>query len=272
MFGRITPVVRNLLIINVAIYFLGYLFKFDLSNLFGLHYVFADSFYPFQFVTYMFLHGSVMHLFSNMFALFIFGPLLEQFWGPKRFLIFYLVTGVGSGILFSITDFFEKHGLQEAAEQYVENPNASDFSDFIAAHGTIGKIDGRYVNMAEAASRVEDGLYDFPNDAELLKTSGEIVAGVYDFISNMPMVGASGAVFGILMAFGMLFPNTTLMLLFPPIPIKAKYFVAIYGFFELYTGIQKVPGDNVAHFAHLGGMLVAFILLKLWKNQRNRFY
>jgi membrane associated rhomboid family serine protease len=260
------------LIINVAIYFIGYFFKLDLSNLFGLRYIFADTFYPFQFLTYMFLHGSTLHLFSNMFALFIFGPLLEQFWGPKRFLIFYMVTGIGSGVLFSVTDFFEKRSLQKDTEAYLESPGASDFSDFIAKHGTIGKIDGRYVDMSEAASRVEDGLYDLPNNQELLKTSQEIVTGVYDFISNMPMVGASGAVFGILMAFGMLFPNTTLMLLFPPIPIKAKYFVAIYGFFELYAGIQRVPGDNVAHFAHLGGMLVAFILLKLWKKQRNRFY
>jgi membrane associated rhomboid family serine protease len=272
MFGRITPVVRNLLIINVAVFFIDSLLSVDLNALLGLRYVLADTFYPYQFVTYMFLHGSTLHLFSNMFALFIFGPLLEQFWGPKRFLIFYMVTGIGSGLLFSLTDYFEKRALQKDKEAYVENPNASDFSDFIAEHGTIGRIDGRIVNMVEAASRVEDGLYEFPNDTQLIKTSMEIVRGVYNLMSNIPMVGASGAIFGILMAFGMLFPNTTLMLLFPPIPIKAKYFVAIYGFFELYAGIQRNPGDNVAHFAHLGGMLVAFILLKIWKKQRNKFY
>jgi len=278
MFGRITPIVRNLLILNIAIYFIGYLLKLDLSRLFGLRYVLADSFYPFQFLTYMFLHGGALHLFSNMFALFIFGPLLEQFWGPKRFLIFYFVTGIGSGLLYSITDYFEKKPLHRDMNFYLENPTPENFSDFIAAHSIktgqgimlVGTEDGEVVSWN--ASAIETRFYDNPDNQNLISQTRDIVVSVYDFLSNRPMVGASGAIFGILMAFGMLFPNTVLMLLFPPIPIKAKYFVAIYGFFELYAGLQRVEGDNVAHFAHLGGMLVAFILLKIWQKQRNKFY
>lgn len=278
MFRRVTPTVRNLLILNIAVYFLDYLLKLDLSNIFGLKYIFADSFYPFQFVTYMFLHGGSLHLLSNMFALFIFGPLLEQFWGPKRFLIFYLVTGIGSGMLYSLTDYFEKKPLQSDMNFYLENPTPENFSDFIAEHSIktdrgiflVGKDNGEVVSWN--AEAIETQYYDNPNNENLISQTRDIVLSVYDFLSNRPMVGASGAIFGILMAFGMLFPNTTLMLLFPPIPIKAKYFVAIYGFFELYAGLQRVEGDNVAHFAHLGGMLVAFVLLKMWKKDRNKFY
>jgi hypothetical protein len=161
---------------------------------------------------------------------------------------------------------------------YLENPSPDNFSDFIAAHSIktdrgiylVGTSNGEIVSWN--AEAIETRYYESPDDTGLINQTRDIVVSVYDFLSNRPMVGASGAIFGILMAFGMLFPNTTLMLLFPPIPIKAKYFVAIYGFFELYAGLQRVEGDNVAHFAHLGGMLVAFILLKIWQKSRNKFY
>jgi len=272
MFGRLTPVTKNLLIINIAIYALESFFNLNLSNFLGLRYILADTFIPIQFITYMFLHGSWMHVLSNMFALFIFGPLLEQFWGGKRFLIFYMVTGIGAGILYSGIDFFETRSIQVAMEDYTLNPSADKFSSYIAKNGTIARIDGQLMDVSGGAYRIEDRLYEQPDNTEVINQSKKIVIGVYDFISNVPMVGASGAVFGILMAFGLLFPNTTLMLLFPPIPIKAKYFVAIYGFIELFAGIQRAPGDNVAHFAHLGGMLVAFILLKIWQSDRKKFF
>jgi membrane associated rhomboid family serine protease len=272
MFGRLTPVTKNLLIINIAIYALESFFNLNLSNFLGLRYILADTFIPIQFITYMFLHGSWMHVLSNMFALFIFGPLLEQFWGGKRFLIFYMVTGIGAGILYSGIDFFETRSIQVAMEGYTLNPSADKFSSYIAKNGTIARIDGQLMDVSGGAYRIEDRLYEQPDNTEVINQSKKIVIGVYDFISNVPMVGASGAVFGILMAFGLLFPNTTLMLLFPPIPIKAKYFVAIYGFIELFAGIQRAPGDNVAHFAHLGGMLVAFILLKIWQSDRKKFF
>ena len=272
MFGRLTPITRNLLIINIGIYAIESFLGLNLGGFLGLRYILAESFIPIQFVTYMFLHGSWMHVLSNMFALFIFGPLLEQFWGAKRFLIFYMVTGIGAGIIYSGIDFVETRSIQNDTEDYTLNPSADKFSSFIAKNGTIGRIDGRLMDMSGGVYRIEDQLYDNPDDKEAINQSKQIVVAVYDFISNVPMVGASGAVFGILMAFGLLFPNTTLMLIIPPIPIKAKYFVAIYGFIELFAGIQRTPGDNVAHFAHLGGMLVAFILLKIWQNDRKRFF
>ena len=117
-----------------------------------------------------------------------------------------------------------------------------------------------------------DEYYDNPDDSYYKNQALSIVQTMYDSRTNIPMVGASGAVFGILMAFGMLFPNTVLMLLFPPIPIKAKYLVFFYGMYELYSEIARSPGDNVAHLAHLSGMLIAFILLKYWQNKSNRFY
>jgi membrane associated rhomboid family serine protease len=265
MFQRLTPVVKNLLIINVGIYFLVSVFHLDLSKWFGLHYIFSDNFMPHQFITYMFLHASWMHVFSNMFALFMFGPLLEQFWGPKKFLIFYMVTGLGSGLMYSGTHYFEIHKFQVATENYVQHPGADNYSDLIASNHNV-------FNYFPSTNDIESDLYDHPGDAAVVDESVNFVTQVYKLISNIPMVGASGAVFGILMAFGMLFPNTVLMLLFPPIPIKAKYFVAIYGLFELYAGMHQAPGDNIAHFAHIGGMLIAFILIKYWQKKDMRFY
>lgn len=265
MFQRLTPIVKNLLIINIGIYFLDSVFHLDLSKWFGLRYILADTFMPYQFVTYMFLHASWMHVFSNMFALFMFGPLLEQFWGPKKFLIFYMATGLGSGLMYSATHYFEVHKFQVATENYIEHPGAGNYSDLIASNHNV-------FNYFTHTSQIESNLYDNPGDEAVVNESVDFVTQVYKLISNIPMVGASGAVFGILMAFGMLFPNTVLMLLFPPIPIKAKYFVAIYGLFELYSGVHQSPGDNIAHFAHIGGMLIAFILIKYWQKKDMRFY
>lgn len=263
MFGRITPVVRNLLIANAAILFLGNLLKIDTTGIFGLRYILADTFAPYQFITYMFFHGDMWHLISNMFALFIFGPLLEQFWGSKRFFIFYMITGIGAGIIYSGVNFIETRKMEVAAQEYVSNPDPELFNSFIIRHAEI--VYPKYEQLIDAYAAQ-------PDNQQYKERSINVVEGLSYTLENIPMVGASGAIFGILLAFGMLFPNTVLMLLFPPIPIKAKYLVAIYGFIELFTGVQKTPGDNVAHFAHLAGMLVAFILLKIWQNQRTKFY
>ncbi len=272
MFGRLTPVVRNLLIINVVILAFEQILKIDLSHWFGLRYVLADSFKPYQFVTYMFLHGGWFHLISNMFALFIFGPLLEQFWGPKRFLIFYMITGVGAGILWSTIDYIEKRPIENTVMEFRKDPTPETYSDFLAKNSDLRNYGGQIGAFMSQAYQIEDSFYKSPDNQELKSEATNVVDQIYYLITNIPMIGASGAIFGILMAFGLLFPNTTLMLLFPPIPIKAKYFVAIYGFFELFSGIRQTPGDNVAHFAHIGGMIFAFILIKIWQKQRNKFY
>lgn len=233
MFGNLTPVVKNLLIINVLLWLatiLLYRMNIDLTAILGGFYPGSPDFMPWQIVSHMFMHAAVSgnggivlaHIFFNMFALFIFGTSLEKYWGSKRFLIYYMVCGLGA---FFLHHFINGLQIYQMTGSFFPSPDVVD---------AVGR------------------------QAQL--------------VFYIPAVGASGAIFGILLAFGMLFPNTQLMLLFPPIPIKAKYFVMIYGAIELYMGLSNNPGDNVAHFAHLGGMLFGYFLLKYWQKSRNTFY
>ena len=237
--GGMPPVVKNLILINVVMYLgmiaVNSMFQVDLNRHLGLYYFKSPYFQPFQVITHMFMHGSVGHIFFNMFALWMFGKVLEQVWGSRRFLIYYFVTGLGAAILHMIVYHLEYASiLSSVSETY-------QISKFTPA--------------------VIDQLYNTGDPLARKAAIGMII----------PTVGASGAVFGLLLAFGMLFPNTRLILLFPPIPIKAKYFVIGYGLLELYLGITQ-PGSNIAHFAHLGGMLFGFILLKYWKSNRKSFF
>lgn len=263
MFGRLTPIVRNLLLINVIIFVLQSVVQFDFVHLFGLRYIHAETFRPYQFLTHIFIHGSWLHLFSNMFALFIFGPLLERFWGSQRFLFFYLVTGLGAGLLYSAINYYEVNTLENQVEIYIADPSPEKFDAFVLENAEFAY---------QRLSGFIDQYYDNPNAPSYVNESKQYITQVLKTKENIPMVGASGAIFGILMAFGLLFPNTELFLLFFPFPIKAKYFVLFYGLYELYAGFGRMPGDNVAHFAHLGGMLFAYILIKIWRDKRNRFY
>ena len=263
MFGNLTPVVKNLLIINIVIFAVEYLLGINFAVKFGLYYIFSNAFAPYQFITHLFLHGSGWHLFGNMFGLFIFGPLLERVWGSQRFLFYYFFTGLGASVLYMAVDYYEVSQVQSEAEYALEAPSPDRFSTFMLE------------NLNPPPPEIRqfiDRYYDNPNNASLISQSKEYIRLVVGSQENGLVVGASGAIFGILLAFGMLFPNTELFLLFFPFPIKAKYFVLFYGLYELWTGFQRVPGDNVAHFAHLGGMLFGFILIKLWKDKRSTFY
>ncbi|MCB0402071.1 MAG: rhomboid family intramembrane serine protease [Flavobacteriales bacterium] len=241
-FGNIPPVVKNLLIINGLFFLATILFgnQLNLTEYLGLHYWKSPGFYPHQLVTYMFMHSNVdfTHILFNMFAVWMFGRILEQVWGGKRFLIYYMVTGIGAGIIQLVVAHIRLMPLYDALP-----PEAIDM---VMQEG--------YGVIASGQNYVDPML------------------GSFNALINGTTVGASGAVFGILLAFGILFPNTELMLLFPPIPIKAKWFVIGYGALELIMGFANNPNDNVAHFAHLGGMLFGFILIKVWKKDRNRFY
>lgn len=248
--------VRNLLIINVVVFILQD--RVFSTGQFALYHFGSDFFHPVQLFTHMFMHGGWGHLFSNMFSLFIFGPLLERFWGPQRFLAFYLITGLGASLLYSGVRAYEFNQLEQEAVQYIENPSPVAFSNFMDEHVQPGFRR----DLAIAYKNNE-------TDPQYIEATKKVIKEVYNALLNVPLVGASGAVFGILMAFGMLFPNLELMLLFLPVPIKAKYFVLLYGAYELYSGFNRMPGDNVAHFAHLGGMLFAYILIKIW--QRNEY-
>jgi len=268
-FNLLPDVVKNLMIIN-GLFYLGKLaaeqFQIDLDHVLGLHYLHSNYFEPYQIVTHMFMHGNFLHLFSNMFALWMFGSMLENVWGPKRFLFFYLFTGLGAALLHSAITYYEIHSLEGAITTYLNNQNPIAFKQFAE----------RYMNGISSTS-----LYDFingwsadPNNAQYINEAKSAVNGVLAGSIDVPTVGASGAVFGVLLAFGMLFPNMMLYIYFF-FPIKAKYFVFLYAAFEFYSGWQSVAGHsatNIAHFAHLGGMLFGFILIKYWQKSSDRFY
>lgn len=259
----LTPIVRNILFLNVGLFLADALLKTNLSEWLGLRYIFAPNFQPFQLLTHMFLHGGFGHLLSNMFGLIMFGPLLEELWGSKRFLIFYFFTGIGAALLYSAINYYEFAPLEVAAKAYFQNPNYSDFVSFVNKYASWFVFENK------------DFMRDFqaqPASEAYLRESASFAMQYYERQSvSFNMIGASGAIFGIITAFGMLFPNRELFLLFPPIPIKAKYFVILYGLYELYAGVRPAAGDNVAHFAHLGGMLFAFIFLNFWNTHRRGF-
>ncbi|MCD8100961.1 MAG: rhomboid family intramembrane serine protease [Alistipes sp.] len=215
------PVVKNLLIINALFFLAVSVLPAGTVDLIyaklALFFWKSPFFMPHQVVTYMFLHAGFSHFFFNMFALWMFGRVLEYDLGSKRFLIYYMVCGIGAALLQLGVAWIELSGIEEAV-----------------MNGTV--------SVAQYASRV-----------------------------NVPTVGASGAIFGILLGFGMLHPNSIIMLLFPPIPMKAKYFVIIYGVIELMLGVSGRM-DNVAHFAHVGGMLWGWMLLRWWKKKGTLYY
>lgn len=261
----LTPMVKNLLILNIGVFLIMKLTGENLIGILGLKYFNAPGMNTeaYRYFTHMFVHADWRHLFSNMFGLFIFGPLLERFWGPMRFLAFYMICGLGAAILYSGVLYFEMHHLEVLKNNFISNPSPELFVKFIRE--SVGdQFLGSFPFL--------DGYEKDPGNPTFIDYAKEQIIGIYNYTINTPMVGASGAIFGVLMAFGLLFPNTEMFLLFLPVPIKAKYIVGFYGLFEIYAGIQRNPGDNVAHFAHIGGMLFAFLIVKYWERERNRFY
>ena len=197
-----------------------------------------------------------------MYALFMFGVALERVWGSKRFLIFYFVTGIGAALINTIVNYLHFAPMITDAHAFMNTPSPELLRTFI--HEYIPQPNREVFDFINKWA-------EMPKDAGAINSAISMVIDHVNMVINIPTVGASGAVFGVLLGFGMLFPNTELMLLFPPIPIKAKYFVMIYGGIELYLGATQ-PGSNIAHFAHLGGMIFGFILIKLWNKDRNNFY
>ncbi|MDR0544885.1 MAG: rhomboid family intramembrane serine protease [Odoribacteraceae bacterium] len=259
----ITPAVKVILAINIGIFLLINIVgeHIDLVQLLGMHLPGADHFGVYQYVTHMFTHAGLMHVFFNMFAVFMFGCILERVWGSKRFLVYYFATGLGAALLHSFVSWYEYYQLLEMYRAFQATPDVGLFAEFMREAG--------YELNASA-------LNEWATRPELNATYALDAARFYERVIsetlNVPTVGASGAVFGLLLAFGMLFPNTELMLMFIPIPIKAKYFVIGYGALELFMGIQHQTGDNVAHFAHLGGMLFGFFIIRYWNKHSKRFY
>jgi membrane associated rhomboid family serine protease len=240
IFAGMPPVVKNLIIINVVMKILTEVLKISVVNLngnMGLYIPKSEIFRSWQVATHMFMHGGFVHLLFNMFALWMFGRVLEQVWGPKRFLIYYLVTGLGAAFFFELVQYIQYNKV-------------------------MGLLSPEQLQL----------VYDSGSDAiSQGRNFADSQMGRLNSILNVPVVGASGAVFGVLLAFGMLFPNTQLMLIFPPIPIKAKYVVIGYAAIELYLAITS-PGSSIAHTAHLGGMIFGYLLIRYWRKTTKTLY
>ncbi len=253
---QITPAVRNLLLINIIFFVIkssGF-FAFDFEDEFGLHHIDSPYFKFYQLVTHIFMHGNFLHILSNMLGLFMFGPILEHLWGSNRFLIFYFICAFGASLLHSFVNFWEVKHLSDAIIFYDTNPNPATFELLMQKYSAkLYLLNQDFVNS----------FLDNPQNSSLIAESKKALQNVFEAKRDVPMVGASGAIFGILAAFALLFPNVELRLLFPPVPVKAKYMVGFYIAFEIYRIIDNRPDDNVAHFAHLGGALFAFILIKM---------
>ena len=235
-FSHLPQVVKNLMIVNGLFFLATWSLEsrgIDLSNLFALHQFQSPDFQPHQLITHMFMHANFTHLFFNMFTLWMFGKTLENKWGAKRFLTYYMITGFGAALIYI------------GYIQFQINTISSN-------------IDSETYNM----------IINKGNDLINIRRNWSIntIEGKLNSLVNVPMLGASGAVYGLLLAFGMLFPNS-IIYLYMAIPIKTKYFVAGIGVLALYNGIGNNAGDNVAHFAHLGGMIFGIILLKYWKKK-----
>ena len=254
-------VVKNLLIINVIMYLATQLLLsrgIDLTDILGLHYFASEKFRIYQIVTYMFMHDShsFMHIFLNMLALYMFGSVVENVWGGKKFLTFYLLTGFGAAVAHYAIVYFQ---MQPSITFFNDYINSADLNQMYAlvnsdAYGSSFGPDFRELLQT--------------NPTQALEVSIDFAKQFRNELLNAPVViGASGAVYGVLLAYGMLFPNSLLYLFFA-IPVKAKYVVILYGIIELFSGISG--GDNVAHFAHLGGLVTGIIIILYWKQKEKR--
>ncbi len=237
LFKNMGNVTKNLLIINVLFFLATVVMEargVDLVRTLGLYYPSSQYFVPYQIATHFFMHGGFSHILFNMFGLVIMGSHLERYWGDKKFLIFYFVTALGAAFLHTTVQGFE---VYQATGEFFP---------------------------ALTIENIEGGMVYFDTQ---LQQGAETIVSTY----MVPTVGASGAIYGLILAFGYLFPNTEFLLYFA-IPVKAKWLAVGLAIYALYSGYQNETGDSVAHFAHLGGMLFGFILIKYWQKNSSQFY
>ena len=232
-FYRIPRITRYILLINIALFVITYLkaFNIELIAYLAVFPIQSPFFRPYQIVTHMFMHGGFSHLFFNMFALYMFGIVLENIWGEKRFLIYYFICGIGAVAVNMLVQYLRLEHLG------------------LEAVTTVGK--GYYITFKSVADKINSDSIN-----EILST---------------PTVGASGAIYGLLLAFAIYFPNAPMYIMFIPIPIKAKWLIIGFFIIELSLGIFNGSNDNIAHFAHLGGMLFGLIFIFLWKKKNNYY-
>ena len=242
MFGQLTPITRNIIILNVAVFAFAYFIPL-LDVILPAYYPFSPNFKSWQIVTHMFMHGGLMHILFNMLTLASFGPVLEQYLKEKRYLILYFASGLGAFVLFNLWNFYEVQTIVSSLRSMGVDPSIIYEQSAIGYHG----------------SNANPGI---------TPESRELAQQLYNAL-RIPMVGASGAIFGVVAAFSTLFPDAKLMFMFIPFPIKAKYLFPIIIVVSVYLGFS---GDmsGIAHFAHVGGAIVGFILAKVWNKNKFR--
>ena len=248
--NNIPTVTKNLLILNIFMFILTVYFEsqqIDLGAILGAHYINSPLFEPYQIVSHFFMHSGFQHIFFNMFGLVMFGGILEKLWGPKRFFIFYIASAIGAFALYNIIGASEIMHLKQQI--------------------TATNMDINHIN-----NLIADGNLNAFNKLPFLSQESYDVAYEYFAKCSVPMVGASGAIFGIMAAFAILFPNTELQLMFIPVPVKAKWLIGAYFAYELYSSFYETRGDHIAHLAHVGGAIVGAILVLFWRKSRTHFY
>lgn len=253
--------VKNLLIINVLTFLATIVFQAtgtcDLDRWLGLHYAAASDFHVWQFITYMFMHANFGHLFFNMFALWMFGAAVENHWGTKRFLLYFFITGIGAALTHYLITYFQIHPMLALLNQFLDNPSLDTYRYLVENNQDI-----------HFSEMLQNNLLYLQQNPNNLNDIVAVTANAKEtFLNSFNIIGASGAVFGVLLAFGMLFPNNLIYIYFL-LPIKAKWLVIIYGGIELLYGVAGA-GDGIAHFAHLGGMIFGIIVILLWRKSEN---
>jgi membrane associated rhomboid family serine protease len=284
------PIIKNIIIINilmiVACIATQAMRGIDLSDYLSLHATHSSYAKPWQYITYMFMHGNagsealdfngvLMHLVGNMFGLWIFGSVLERLWGPVPFLLFYLGTGIIAALCQVLAMQYSDSILLQGVNEFAQNPTWAQFNTFLSKHPTVALFtsEGEIFSQIKAAWADDPTNISYANIAKdklavYMYGNGNGFAGMF----NGKTVGASGAVMGVVAAFAYLFPNTTLFMGFI-FPIKAKYFLVLYALAEIFGAWRHVAGDNIAHIAHLGGLVAGLIGVYLYnKFNRKRFY
>ena len=239
--GKLTDAIKHLIIINVILYFAPQLLNIDLTNILALHYPKNEHFGAWQYITHMFMHGSPTHLLFNMYALWAFGTPLEQMWGRNKFLFFYFSAGIGAGLIYTLANYYQFNGIYE-----------------------------QLVSMGISPLEIQNILSTGKYNDSLITLSNKTMSEFYS-LYHTPAVGASGAVYGILVAYGLAFPNSKLALIFLPVPIAAKYFIPLMILGDLFFGVTKYSIGNIAHFAHIGGAIIGFIIAWYWKKNQFKF-
>lgn len=237
---RLTEAIKHLIIINVIVFVAPQLLNIDVTNILALHFPKNEHFGFWQYLTHIFMHGGMYHILFNMYGLWAFGTPLEQMWGRNKFLFFYFSAGIGAGLIYTLVNYYQFNGFYE-----------------------------QLLNSGMTAGDIQNLLDTGRYSEEIVNLTNKEVSEFYA-LYHTPAVGASGAIYGILVAFGLAFPNAKLAMIFFPIPIAAKYFIPFIILGDLFFGMTKYSIGNIAHFAHIGGAIIGFIIAWFWKKNQFR--